>query len=303
MFGFLSNTFENLKKTVSKTAQNLVGNITDNIEKEEEFSDFVLEDMEDLLISADLGVNYAAELVDNLRNNSKIKPSEVKKYLKDSFTDTLAKAGDTKLNIGDGLNIYFITGVNGAGKTTLIGKLAYQFKKEGKKVLVAAADTFRAAAEEQLDIWSKRAGADIVRKDKGDPAAVVYEAIEKAQNENYDVLLVDTAGRLQNKFNLMEELAKIKGVIDKKAPEALKECILVLDANTGQNGLQQAKVFTDAVNLTSVALTKLDGSAKGAIVLAIAKELKLPVKLIGVGEKMEDLKEFVPEDFINALFS
>lgn len=303
MFGFFSNTFDNLKNAVSKTAKTLVGNVVDTVQDEKEFSDFVLEDMEDLLISADLGVNYASELVDNLRNQTKIRPSEVKNYLKTSFFDTLTKAGDTKLNITDGLNILFITGVNGVGKTTLIGKLAYQFKQGGKKVLVAAADTFRAAAEEQLDIWSKRAGADIVRKDKGDPAAVVYEAIEKAKNENYDILLVDTAGRLQNKFNLMEELSKIKSVIDKKAPEALRECILVLDANTGQNGLQQAKVFTEAVNLTSVALTKLDGSAKGAIVLAIAKDLKLPVKLIGVGEKMEDLKEFVPNDFINALFS
>lgn len=303
MFGFFSNTFDNLKNAVSKTAKTLVGNVVDTVQDEKEFSDFVLEDMEDLLISADLGVNYASELVDNLRNQTKIRPSEVKNYLKTSFLDTLTKAGDTKLNITDGLNILFITGVNGVGKTTLIGKLAYQFKKGGKKVLVAAADTFRAAAEEQLDIWSKRAGADIVRKDKGDPAAVVYEAIEKAKNENYDILLVDTAGRLQNKFNLMEELSKIKSVIDKKAPEALRECILVLDANTGQNGLQQAKVFTEAVNLTSVTLTKLDGSAKGAIVLAIAKDLKLPVKLIGVGEKMEDLKEFIPNDFINALFS
>ena len=303
MFGFFSNTFDNLKNAVSKTAKTLVGNVVDTVQDEKEFSDFVLEDMEDLLISADLGVNYASELVDNLRNQTKIRPSEVKNYLKTSFLDTLTKAGDTKLNITDGLNILFITGVNGVGKTTLIGKLAYQFKQGGKKVLVAAADTFRAAAEEQLDIWSKRAGADIVRKDNGDPAAVVYEAIEKAKNENYDILLVDTAGRLQNKFNLMEELSKIKSVIDKKAPEALRECILVLDANTGQNGLQQAKVFTEAVNLTSVALTKLDGSAKGAIVLAIAKDLKLPVKLIGVGEKMEDLKEFVPNDFINALFS
>lgn len=303
MFEFFSNTFDNLKNAVSKTAKTLVGNVVDTVQDEKEFSDFVLEDMEDLLISADLGVNYASELVDNLRNQTKIRPSEVKNYLKTSFLDTLTKAGDTKLNITDGLNILFITGVNGVGKTTLIGKLAYQFKQGGKKVLVAAADTFRAAAEEQLDIWSKRAGADIVRKDKGDPAAVVYEAIEKAKNENYDILLVDTAGRLQNKFNLMEELSKIKSVIDKKAPEALRECILVLDANTGQNGLQQAKVFTEAVNLTSVALTKLDGSAKGAIVLAIAKDLKLPVKLIGVGEKMEDLKEFVPNDFINALFS
>lgn len=303
MFGFFSNTFDNLKNAVSKTAKTLVGNVVDTVQDEKEFSDFVLEDMEDLLISADLGVNYASELVDNLRNQTKIRPSDVKNYLKSSFLETLSKAGNTKLNITDGLNILFITGVNGVGKTTLIGKLAYQFKQGGKKVLVAAADTFRAAAEEQLDIWSKRAGADIVRKDKGDPAAVVYEAIDKAKNENYDILLVDTAGRLQNKFNLMEELSKIKSVIDKKAPEALRECILVLDANTGQNGLQQAKVFTEAVNLTSVALTKLDGSAKGAIVLAIAKELKLPVKLIGVGEKMEDLKEFIPDDFINALFS
>ena len=303
MFGFFSNTFDNLKNAVSKTAKTLVGNVVDTVQDEKEFSDFVLEDMEDLLISADLGVNYASELVDNLRNQTKIRPSDVKNYLKSSFLETLSKAGDTKLNITDGLNILFITGVNGVGKTTLIGKLAYQFKQGGKKVLVAAADTFRAAAEEQLDIWSKRAGADIVRKDKGDPAAVVYEAIDKAKNENYDILLVDTAGRLQNKFNLMEELSKIKSVIDKKAPEALRECILVLDANTGQNGLQQAKVFTEAVNLTSVALTKLDGSAKGAIVLAIAKELKLPVKLIGVGEKMEDLKEFIPDDFINALSS
>lgn len=303
MFGFFSNTFDNLKNAVSKTAKTLVGNVVDTVQDEKEFSDFVLEDMEDLLISADLGVNYASELVDNLRNQTKIRPSDVKNYLKSSFLETLSKAGDTKLNITDGLNILFITGVNGVGKTTLIGKLAYQFKQGGKKVLVAAADTFRAAAEEQLDIWSKRAGADILRKDKGDPAAVVYEAIDKAKNENYDILLVDTAGRLQNKFNLMEELSKIKSVIDKKAPEALRECILVLDANTGQNGLQQAKVFTEAVNLTSVALTKLDGSAKGAIVLAIAKELKLPVKLIGVGEKMEDLKEFIPDDFINALFS
>ena len=303
MFGFFSNTFDNLKNAVSKTAKTLVVNVVDIVQDEKEFSDFVLEDMEDLLISADLGVNYASELVDNLRNQTKIRPSDVKNYLKTSFLETLSKAGDTKINITDGLNILFITGVNGVGKTTLIAKLAYQFKQGGKKVLVAAADTFRAAAEEQLDIWSKRAGADIVRKDKGEPAAVVFEAIEKAKNENYDILLVDTAGRLQNKFNLMEELSKIKSVIDKKAPEALRESILVLDANTGQNGLQQAKVFTEAVNLTSVALTKLDGSAKGAIVLAIAKELKLPVKLIGLGEKMEDLKEFIPNDFINALFS
>ncbi len=303
MFKFFSDKFNNLKQTISNTAQNLVGNVVDTIENEEGFSDFVLDDMEDLLISADLGVNYVAELVDKLRSQDKIKPSEVKNYLKNEFLNTLKSAGDTNLYYKDNeLNIYFISGVNGVGKTTLIGKLAYKFKNEGKKVLIAAGDTFRAAAEEQLDIWSKRAGADIVRRDKADPASVVYEAIQKAKGENYDVILVDTAGRLQNKFNLMEELSKIKSVIDKNAPENLRETMLVLDANTGQNGLQQAKVFQEAVNLTSVALTKLDGSAKGAIVLAVAKEMKLPVKLIGVGEKMEDLKSFNSEEFIDALF-
>lgn len=303
MFGFFKDKFNNLKETVSNTAQALVGNVVNSVSQEEEFSEFVLDDMEDMLISADLGVNYATELVDNLRGQTKIKPSEVKTYLKEEFLKTLKDAGSNEINyIENDLNIYFICGVNGVGKTTLIGKLAYKFKNEGKKVLIAAGDTFRAAAEEQLDIWSKRAGAEIVRRDKADPASVVYEAIEKAQKEQFDIILVDTAGRLQNKFNLMEELKKIKSVIDKKAPDALRECMLVLDANTGQNGLQQAKVFTEAVNLTSVGLTKLDGSAKGAIVLAVAKEMKLPVKLIGVGEKMEDLKSFNSEEFIEAIF-
>lgn len=298
------NFFDKLKNTVSKTAQALVGNVVDAVSDEEEFSEFVLDDMEDLLISADLGVNYASELVDKLRSQNKIKPSQVKEFLQAEFIKTLDEAGSCNLAYKDGeLNIYFITGVNGAGKTTLIGKLAYRFKQEGKRVLIAAGDTFRAAAEEQVDIWSKRSGADIVRRDKADPASVVYEAIQKAQNEKYDVILVDTAGRLQNKFNLMEELAKIKNVIDKNAPSELRESILVIDANTGQNGLQQAKVFKECVNLSAVALTKLDGSAKGAIVLAIAKDLGLPVKLVGVGEKMEDLKDFNSKEFIQALFN
>ncbi|CCZ50217.1 MAG: signal recognition particle-docking protein FtsY [Acinetobacter sp.] len=298
------NFFDKLKNTVSKTAQALVGNVVDAVSDEEEFSEFVLDDMEDLLISADLGVNYASELVDKLRSQNKIKPSQVKEFLQDEFIKTLDEAGSCNLAYKDGeLNIYFITGVNGAGKTTLIGKLAYRFKQEGKRVLIAAGDTFRAAAEEQVDIWSKRSGADIVRRDKADPASVVYEAIQKARNEKYDVILVDTAGRLQNKFNLMEELAKIKNVIDKNAPSELRESILVIDANTGQNGLQQAKVFKECVNLSAVALTKLDGSAKGAIVLAIAKDLGLPVKLVGVGEKMEDLKDFNSKEFIQALFN
>ena len=297
------NFFDKLKSTVSKTAQALVGNVIDSVSEEAEFSEFVLEDMEDILISADLGVNYATELTDKLRNQSKVKPSQVKEFLKEEFIKTLDSAGSSELAFKDNeLNIYFITGVNGAGKTTLIGKMAYMFKQQGKRVLIAAGDTFRAAAEEQVDIWSKRSGADIVRRDKADPASVVYEAIQKAKNENYDVILVDTAGRLQNKFNLMEELSKIKTVIDKNAPESLRESLLVIDANTGQNGLQQARVFKECVNLTAVALTKLDGSAKGAIVLAIAKDLGLPVKLIGVGEKMEDLKPFNSKEFLEALF-
>ena len=296
------NFFDKLKTTVTKTAQSLVGNVVDAVSEEAEFSEFVLDDMEDLLISADLGVSYASELTDKLRKQTKIKPSQVKEFLQNEFLSILESAGSANLNYENGLNIYFITGVNGAGKTTLIGKMAYKFKQQGKKVLIAAGDTFRAAAEEQVDIWSKRSGADIVRRDKADPASVVYEAFQKAKNENYDVVLVDTAGRLQNKFNLMEELSKIKTVIDKNAPEALRESILVLDANTGQNGLQQAKIFKECVNLTAVALTKLDGSAKGAIVLAIAKELGLPVKLAGVGEKIEDLQNFDSTNFIKALF-
>ena len=305
MFKFLKDKINNFKSVISNTTQSLVGNVLLNVDdSDERYSEFTLDDIEDTLISADLGVNYSTELVDNLRKQKNAKPSELKNYLKEEFKKTLNEAGPTELNYKDnGLNIYFITGVNGAGKTTLIAKLAYKFRQEGKKVLVAAGDTFRAAAEEQLNIWSVRAGADIVRRDKADPASVVYEAIQKAKSEHYDVILVDTAGRLQNKFNLMEELKKIKTVIDKQALESLRESILVIDANTGQNGLQQAKVFGECVNLTCAALTKLDGSAKGAIILAIAKEMKLPVKLIGIGEKMDDLKAFNADDFIDALFS
>lgn len=303
MFGFFKDKIENLKQTISNTTKNLVENVLSDVNTDdEEFSEFAFDNIEDSLISADLGVNYSTELIDELRSKN-IRPSELKNYLKTSFKKTLEGAGSTGLNYKNGeLNIYFITGVNGAGKTTLIAKLAYKFKQEGKKVLIAAGDTFRAAAEEQLNIWSNRAGADIVRHDKADPASVVYESIQKAKNENYDVILVDTAGRLQNKFNLMEELKKIKTVIDKNAHDSIRESMLVIDANTGQNGLQQAKVFGECVNLTSVAVTKLDGSAKGAIILSIAKEMKLPVKLVGVGEKMQDLKPFNPDDFIDALF-
>lgn len=298
-----SFSFDKLKLTVANTAKTLVQSVTGTLEDKEEFDEFALDDTEEQLIKADIGVNTAAEITDKLRaKNSKVKPSEIRTFLKNEFDTILQNAGDERLSIKEGLNIYLITGVNGAGKTTLIAKLAYQFKKQGKKVLVAAGDTFRAAAEEQLNIWSERAGADIVRKDGIDAAAVTFDAIKKAQTENYDVLLIDTAGRLQNKHNLMEELGKISAVIKKLAPNDFTESLLVVDANTGQNGLQQAKIFKEAADLTGIALTKLDGSAKGGIIIAIAKELSLPVKLIGVGEKITDLKYFNAQDFTKALF-
>lgn len=298
-----SFSLEKLKSVVANTAKSLVQSVTSNVAEKEEFDEFAIDDTEELLIKADLGVNTAAEITDKIREkHSRIKPSEIREFLKNEFDEILKSAGSEALKTKDGLNIFLITGVNGAGKTTLIAKLAYQFKQEDKKVLVAAGDTFRAAAEEQLNIWSERAGADIVRKDGIDAAAVVFDAIKKAQSEDYDVLLIDTAGRLQNKHNLMEELGKIAVVINKLAPNDFVESLLVIDANTGQNGLQQAKIFKEAANLTGIALTKLDGSAKGGIIIAIAKELKLPVKLIGVGEKITDLKYFNAQDFTRALF-
>ncbi len=299
MFEFL----DKLKTTVTKTAQSLIGNVVDTVSEEEEFSDLVLDDMEDMLISADIGVGYASELTDKLRSQTKIKPSQVKEYLKSEFLKTLTESGSCELNYVTGkLNIYFITGVNGAGKTTLIGKLAYMFTSQGKKVLVAAGDTYRAAAEEQADIWSKRANADILRRDKADPASVVYEAIQKAKNENYDVVLIDTAGRLQNKVNLMNELEKINKVIARLIPNAPHETLLVIDAATGQNGILQAEAFKSITNVTGIVLTKMDGTAKGGIVLAIKESVGLPVKFIGLGEGLDDLENFDIENYIYGLF-
>ena len=297
------NDETNLQETIEKTGQNLVGNFLNLFKSVEKIDDDTIDELEETLIKADLGVETSAFIIDNLRKNrNSLNKDNLRDFLKNQFMDILNQTPSSVLNLSEGLNIILITGVNGAGKTTLIGKLAYNFKNIGKKVLIAAADTFRAAAEEQLDIWSKRAGADIVRNDGADPASVVFDAIKKAQNENYDILLIDTAGRLQNKFNLMEELRKIKRVIDKEADGLLAESMLVIDATTGQNALKQAEVFAEAVNLSSVALTKLDGTSKGAIVIAIAKELKIPVKLVGVGEKLEDIREFSPQKFIEALF-
>lgn len=305
MFDFFKKNlnFDGLKKTLENTTNFFSGAFSNQICNEEEFDDFILDDLEEILIKADVGIDTAGEITDKIRNNPSIKPSMVKDYLKNEFKNILNPL-DYKLNFDDnGKNIYLVTGVNGAGKTTFIAKFAYMLIKEGKKVLLVAGDTFRAAAEEQLDIWAKRAGADIVRKDGAEPASVVYSAIDKMYSENYDVIIIDTAGRLQNKYNLMQELGKIKTVINKKAPDAFRESILVLDANTGQNGLNQAKTFKEAVDTTCVALTKLDGTAKGGIIIAVSKNFKLPVKFVGVGEKIEDLKSFSPDDYIEALFS
>ena len=298
----ISSGFEALKSALSKTSKTLIDNVVDVARGDEQIDEFTLEDIETMLIKADLGVDLSVEIVEKIKSK-KLKSSQLRNFLKEEFENILDLAGSNELVYKENqLNIYFVAGVNGAGKTTLIGKLAKKFKDSGKKVLLAAGDTFRAAAEEQLEIWAKRAGVDIVRRDKADSASVVYEAIEKAKKENFDIIIVDTAGRLQNKFNLIEELKKIKNVIDKNAPNSLSECILVLDANLGQNGLSQAKVFKEALNLTSVAITKLDGSAKGGIIFAISKEFALPAKLIGIGEKSEDLKNFDKKEFIEAIF-
>ena len=297
-------SFAGLKEAVSKTSEFFNTNILSLGVGKEEIDDDLLDEMEEKLIRADIGVDTTVYIIERLRENkNKVKPNKLGEYLKNEFKEIIKAPGSNTLNLKkDQLNTFLITGVNGAGKTTLIGKLAYRFKLEGKKVLVAAGDTFRAAAEDQLEIWADRAGADIVRQDGADPASVVFDSLQKAKSENYDILLIDTAGRLHNKFNLMEELRKIKKVIDKESPESLVESILVLDATTGQNGLKQAEVFKEAVDITSVGLTKLDGTAKGGVILGIARQLNLPVKLIGVGEKMEDLKDFSADDFIDALF-
>jgi fused signal recognition particle receptor len=267
-----------------------------------------LEDIEEKLIRADLGLSTAELLISHLRKEAKSKgwnSRDVESFLKAEFTAMLADIPSCKLNYTPGkLNIYMVVGVNGTGKTTSIGKLSWRLKQEGKRVLMAAADTFRAAAETQLEIWAERAGVDIVRlQDGSDPGAVVFAAIQRAKEEKYDALVIDTAGRLHNKANLMSELKKVRGVVEKHAADQPLEALLVLDASIGQNGLQQAKVFTEVCPLTGVILTKLDGSAKGGVVFSVARELKIPVKLIGLGEQMDDLRDFEPNLFVEALFA
>ena len=267
-----------------------------------------LGEVEEKLIRADVGVSTAETLIEHMRREALAKmwtSHDVEKFLKKEFHSMLQSSPDGRLKISDGkLSIVLIVGVNGTGKTTSIGKLCFRLKEQGKKVLIAAGDTFRAAAETQLEIWAERAGVDIVRlADGSDPGAVVFKAIERAKTEEYDVLIIDTAGRLHNKANLMAELKKIRGVIDKNAYDCSLESLLVVDASVGQNGLQQAKIFAESCPLTGVILSKLDGSAKGGIVFSIARDLKLPIKLVGLGEKMEDLRDFDPPMFVEALFS
>jgi len=265
-----------------------------------------LEELEERLIKADLGLDNATTLVEHLRRESRGKnwtARDVVAFLKKEFTSILKSTPNPTLQFKEGkVNVYLIVGVNGTGKTTSVGKLSWRFKQEGKRVLLAAGDTFRAAAESQLEIWSDRAGVDIVRLDDGaDPGAVVFKAMDRAIKENYDCLVIDTAGRLHNKSNLMAELKKIRGVVEKHGGGLPVECLLVLDASTGQNGLQQAKLFTEVCSLTGVILTKLDGTAKGGIVFSIARDLQIPVKLIGLGEQIDDLRDFEPELFVEAL--
>jgi fused signal recognition particle receptor len=266
-----------------------------------------LDELEERLIRADMGVLVVERIMHDLKRQVKTgtwNSKDVEDFLKARFISILNELTSYKLeNIPNKLNIILIVGVNGTGKTTSIGKLCAKLKTEGHKVLIAAADTFRAAAESQLEIWAQRGGADIVRLASGaDPGAVVFSALQRAHEGNYDVLIVDTAGRMHNKADLMAELKKVRSVIDKHGRQAHLESLLVIDATTGQNGLQQARIFSEICPLTGVILTKLDGSSKGGVVFSIIDELKIPVKLVGLGEGIDDLREFQPEAFAQALF-
>ncbi|GAT91271.1 signal recognition particle-docking protein FtsY [Apilactobacillus kunkeei] len=269
------------------------------------------EDLEDTLIESDVGFDMAVNLTDQLRDEVKLQNAkskdDVQNVIIQKMIDIYDQNGNdenTEIHFADqGPTVILFVGVNGVGKTTTIGKMANMYKQQGKKVLLAAADTFRAGAIQQLDEWAKRDGVDIVKKpEQSDPSAVVYEAVHKAKDENYDILFVDTAGRLQNKVNLMNELAKMKKVLTREIPDAPHEVLLVLDSTTGQNALNQAKLFKETTNVSGIVLTKLDGTAKGGIVLAIRNELHVPVKYVGLGEKVEDLREFNANDFVYGLF-
>lgn len=299
--------FSKFNDSLSKTKKGFVEKLFDTFTGKE-IDDDLYEELEETLIQGDVGVETALDLVERLREREKTDKLKYAEQLKDVLVEEIAAImGDevASLNLSeDGLNIILMVGVNGVGKTTSIGKLAYKLKAEGHKVILGAGDTFRAAAAEQLKVWGQRVGCDVISHQEGaDPAAVVFDAIAAAKSRNCDVLIVDTAGRLQNKANLMNELAKMRKVIDREAPGCLKEVLLVLDATTGQNAISQAKTFGEASGVTGVILTKLDGTAKGGVVIGIRSEFDLPVKLIGTGEKIDDMEYFDAKEFGRALFS
>ncbi len=294
-----------VKDGLSKTKNALFGQIDDLLKNFVHVDEDLLEELEEILICADVGVNAAETIIEELREQ--IKDGRLKE--KEQVTAALQNILEDMIGAGEALkldttpSVVLVIGVNGVGKTTSIGKISNQLRKQGKKVVVAAADTFRAAAIDQLAVWCDRAKVDLVRQNEGsDPAAVVFDACHAAKNKNADVLIIDTAGRLHNKTNLMNELAKINRVIDRELPGVARENLLVLDATTGQNAISQAKEFKNAASLTGLILNKMDGTAKGGIVISIRQELNIPVKFIGVGEKLEDMQEFDRTEFVNALF-
>ena len=297
--------FEKLKRGLFKTKNAIIGKVDELFKKFVRVDEDLFDELEELLISADIGVNTTEEILDELRDTVKDKrikePSEVKAELFEILKRMIGE--HEPLNLSTKPAVILVIGVNGVGKTTSIGKISAELKRQGKKVVVAAADTFRAAAAEQLNVWCDRAGVDIIKQAAGaDPASVVFDAINAVKSRGADVLIVDTAGRLHNKKNLMDELAKIDRVIGRELPDSAKETLLVLDATTGQNAVYQAKEFKEASRITGLVLTKLDGTAKGGIIISIRKELGIPVKFIGVGEQIDDMKPFNAKEFAGALF-
>lgn len=298
--------FRRLAEGLSKTRDNIVSGIDSIFSGFSSIDEDFYEEIEETLIMGDIGINATTAIIEDLKQKVKenhIKePSECKRYLIDSIRQQM-EAGETAYEFENRTSVVLVIGVNGVGKTTSVGKLAGKLKDQGKKVILAAADTFRAAAGEQLTEWANRAGVEIISGQEGsDPAAVVYDAVAAAKARHADVLLCDTAGRLHNKKNLMNELGKINRILEKEYPEAFRETLVVLDGTTGQNALVQAREFSEVANITGIILTKLDGTAKGGIAVAIHSELGIPVKYIGVGESIEDLQKFNAEEFVNALF-
>ena len=300
------NLFERLKQGLTKAKQGITDKIDDVLKSYTKVDEELLEELEEILITADVGVNTTMDIIDKLRDKIKenkiTEPSGVKAELKNIIEEILTNENST-LNVEKSPTIILMVGVNGVGKTTTIGKLANRYKQEGKKILLAAGDTFRAAAIEQLEVWAGRSNVDIIKHQEGaDPGAVVFDAIKAAKARKVDLLICDTAGRLHNKANLMNELGKVFKIVDREFPEANKEVLLVVDATTGQNAVVQAKTFKDVADITGIVLTKLDGTAKGGVVLAVKSEVDVPVKLLGVGEKVEDLQDFDAKAFSEALF-